>query len=115
MLTQWFERARFEYHPSNPDPYKVLLGLLGTEQSAERRGEAPFQPAAELDLPHAAAHRAALQNMESLGRPLIYRSDLQEIGDRYAQKFADEGLGGTALDELNEHLHQLPWYANAPI
>ncbi|GIV97013.1 MAG: hypothetical protein KatS3mg057_1670 [Herpetosiphonaceae bacterium] len=52
--------------------------------------------------------------MESLGRPLIYRSDLQEIGDRYAQKFADEGLGGTALDELNEHLHQLPWYANAP-
>ena len=31
VLTQWFERARFEYHPNNPDPYKVLLGLLGTE------------------------------------------------------------------------------------
>jgi uncharacterized protein YkwD len=30
-LTQWFERARFEYHPENPDPNKVLLGLLGTE------------------------------------------------------------------------------------
>jgi hypothetical protein len=28
---QWFERARFEYHPNNPDPYKVLLGLLGVE------------------------------------------------------------------------------------
>ncbi|GIV97014.1 MAG: hypothetical protein KatS3mg057_1671 [Herpetosiphonaceae bacterium] len=58
VLTQWFERARFEYHPSNPDPYKVLLGLLGTERSAERRGEAPFQPAAELDLPHARRARA---------------------------------------------------------
>ena len=31
VLTQWFERARFEYHPSKPQQYKVLLGLLGNE------------------------------------------------------------------------------------
>lgn len=31
VLTQWFERARFEWHPDKPDPYKVLLGLLGNE------------------------------------------------------------------------------------
>ncbi len=31
VLTQWFERARLEYHPNNPDPFKVLLGLLGNE------------------------------------------------------------------------------------
>jgi hypothetical protein len=31
LLVQWFERARFEYHPSNPDPYKVLLGRLAVE------------------------------------------------------------------------------------
>jgi hypothetical protein len=30
-LTQWFERARFEYHPENAAPYNVLLGLLGSE------------------------------------------------------------------------------------
>jgi hypothetical protein len=30
-LTQWFERARFEWHPENPAEYRVLLGLLGTE------------------------------------------------------------------------------------
>jgi hypothetical protein len=30
-LTQWFERARFEWHPQEPDSYKVLLGLLGSE------------------------------------------------------------------------------------
>lgn len=29
FTTQYFERARFEYHPNNPEPYKVLLGLLG--------------------------------------------------------------------------------------
>ncbi|HEY1013860.1 MAG TPA: hypothetical protein VGE07_14210 [Herpetosiphonaceae bacterium] len=31
VLTQWFERARFEWHPNNPDNFKVLLGLLGKE------------------------------------------------------------------------------------
>src|SRR5258708_1058903 len=31
-LTQYFERARFEYHPENNDPrFQVLLGLLGKE------------------------------------------------------------------------------------
>ncbi|MBN9389775.1 MAG: PQQ-dependent sugar dehydrogenase [Chloroflexi bacterium] len=30
--TQWFERARFEYHPENKGtPYDVLLGLLGNQ------------------------------------------------------------------------------------
>ena len=32
-LTQWFERGRFEWHPENPNEYKVLLGLLGNELS----------------------------------------------------------------------------------
>ena len=31
VLTQWFERARFEYHPDRPPEYRVLLGLLGRE------------------------------------------------------------------------------------
>jgi hypothetical protein len=37
LTTQYFERAVFEYHPDNPDPYKVLLRLLGAEE-IERRG-----------------------------------------------------------------------------
>ncbi len=32
VLTQWFERARFEYHPKNAPAYQVLLGRLGAEQ-----------------------------------------------------------------------------------
>ena len=31
VQTQWFERARFEWHPTQPDEYKVLLGLVGKE------------------------------------------------------------------------------------
>ncbi len=37
VLTQWFERARFEYHPDNPAPYKVLLGRLGAELAVGRK------------------------------------------------------------------------------
>ncbi len=28
-VVQYFERARFEFHPENPPPYNVLLGALG--------------------------------------------------------------------------------------
>ncbi len=31
VRVQWFERARFEYHPANPPQFQVLLGLLGNE------------------------------------------------------------------------------------
>ncbi len=31
VMTQWFERARFEYHPDNPSQFRVLLGRLGAE------------------------------------------------------------------------------------
>jgi probable HAF family extracellular repeat protein len=36
VLTQWFERTRFEYHPRNPAAYRVLLGHLGAELRSER-------------------------------------------------------------------------------
>jgi polysaccharide biosynthesis protein PslG len=47
-LTQYFERARFEYHPENKNnqPYDVLLTLVGNEVTEKRRGEAPFLPIA---------------------------------------------------------------------
>jgi hypothetical protein len=28
---QYFERARFEYHPENPAPYDILLGQFGRQ------------------------------------------------------------------------------------
>ncbi len=32
VLTQWFERARFEWHPNNPAAFQVQLGRLAAEQ-----------------------------------------------------------------------------------
>ncbi len=43
VLTQWFERARFEYVPTNPDPFKVLLGRLGAELYDVNAGTGPTQ------------------------------------------------------------------------
>lgn len=31
LIVQYFQRARMEWHPENPDPYKVQLGLLGSQ------------------------------------------------------------------------------------
>ena len=36
--TQYFERARFEYHPENQAPYDVLLGLLGMARFSVQHG-----------------------------------------------------------------------------
>ena len=40
---QYFERARFEWHPENRPPYDVLLGLLGRTITAGRENELPFR------------------------------------------------------------------------
>jgi hypothetical protein len=46
-LTQYFERARFEWHPDYAGTdWEVQLGLLGAELVVERRAEAPFKPIA---------------------------------------------------------------------
>lgn len=41
---QYFERARFEYHPENTAPYNVLLGLLGGEQYKAKYGGGTVSP-----------------------------------------------------------------------
>jgi hypothetical protein len=46
-LTQYFERARFEYHPEfEGTKDAVQLGLLGRESVAHRMDEEPFRPIA---------------------------------------------------------------------
>lgn len=43
---QVFERARFEYHPENPVPYRVQLGLLGRESLTPAVQKVPVTPTA---------------------------------------------------------------------
>lgn len=40
FVMQWFERARFEYHPENKPPYDILLGLLGNQLKKPTSAEA---------------------------------------------------------------------------
>ena len=43
-IVQYFERARFEYHPEYAGTFsEVLLGLLGNQLTEKRRNEPPFQ------------------------------------------------------------------------
>jgi glucose/arabinose dehydrogenase len=52
VLTQWFERARFEYVPENPDPYKVLLGRLGAEVYDPSGGATRYRQVQQPGWPH---------------------------------------------------------------
>ncbi len=43
-VVQYFERARFEFHPEYAGTFsEVLLGLLGNQLTEQRRSEPPFQ------------------------------------------------------------------------
>ncbi len=56
-LTQYFERARFEYHPEFAGTeYEVLLGLLGVERTTSRTSEAPFRPVGADKTPEGGFH-----------------------------------------------------------
>jgi hypothetical protein len=101
VLTQWFERARFEDHGAEG----VLLGLLGNETTITRRAEPPFLPVASRGQPSDAPSPVPT-DVQNAGRQLfdrtnqrrqtefgkaafIYREDLQAIGDRIAQEWTD--------------------------
>ncbi|WJW70110.1 hypothetical protein OZ401_004613 (plasmid) [Candidatus Chlorohelix allophototropha] len=40
FMMQWFERARFEYHPENQKPFDILLGLLGKQIKSSKSSSA---------------------------------------------------------------------------
>ncbi|MEO7913173.1 MAG: YbaY family lipoprotein [Roseiflexaceae bacterium] len=46
FLVQWFERARFEWHPDNTAAYRVLLGRLGVEVQSPPLDQTPVAPPA---------------------------------------------------------------------
>lgn len=48
-IVQYFQRARFEWHPENPDRYRVQLGLLGDEYLTANGGTAGGTRTAEQE------------------------------------------------------------------
>jgi hypothetical protein len=63
-LVQYFERARFEYHPEFAGTrYAVLLGLLGRTVTAHRANEGPFQPVGPSNVPGSRYYRETGHNL----------------------------------------------------
>ena len=116
-ITQYFERARFEYHPENGDPkFQVLLGLVGREILwPEARLRRYRQPRRWRNCPPRPDHCAEYPGHSGVD---TYGSDHQQCrlllqlgqracGQRAAnpdgsltvlQKFPDEATGNGAFD-----------------
>ncbi|HMQ33544.1 MAG TPA: hypothetical protein PKD53_22625 [Chloroflexaceae bacterium] len=72
IVTQWFERARFEWHPDNPEPHRVLLGLLGREAGpAEGVAEGPPGPSIYGVEINRGSVGASIGALPDLGRPPV--------------------------------------------
>lgn len=128
VLTQWFERARFEDHGANG----VLLGLLGNESTGERRAEGPFVPIAQPRDPlydYASRHLLELSNEQRRAKgmaDLTYRQDIQDYADQVTRDWTiarqQGGDDGKIFDDAQRYLNSLrPWagllvtVANRPI
>jgi uncharacterized protein YkwD len=97
-LTQYFERARFEYHPENAEPHRVLLGLLGREQYRGNAHQPNVQEAglAELLRSHPQQQRPAFAY-----NPILARVAHERAADMAARGYFGhtnpDGLGPNAL------------------
>lgn len=80
-LTQWFERARLEWHPENPDEFKVLRGLLGNEL-VSNPGEQPPPIAPAPPLPNFGAFGVEI-NRNTVGEVVAEARDAQLAWVRY--------------------------------
>jgi len=120
-ITQWFERARFEYYPENQGtPYAVQLGLLGREATASRTGEAPFSPIAAF--PDTPDHRffAATGHSLNSGFKAYWETHggLAQFGypisEEFTEKNQDTGQDYTVQYFERERFEYHPEFARTP-
>ena len=117
-LVQYFERARFEYHPEHAGtPYQVLLGQLGDEYArarglaAELRAPAPpitllgtatlaFAPASATGKNMRLAAAALDGQTVKPGQALSYNQALGEISARAGYLAAPAIIDGAIRDDI---------------
>jgi spore germination protein YaaH len=83
-LVQYFERARFEYHPESGS---VMLGLLGSQLTENRRDEYPFLP--RVAIPNSSERIYFAETAHSLGGPF----------KRYWETYGGLALYGLPISE----------------
>lgn len=134
VLTQWFERARFEDH----GPKGVLLGLLGNETTTTRRAEPPFLPVSAeqpappptgQDVQWVAQRIFQIFNEVRAEKglpPYAYRADLQPLANQAIAEWTEVRQAGGDDGAMMERYaaqftSQTPWAswqyaaANRPI
>ncbi|HYP20966.1 MAG TPA: glycosyl hydrolase [Chloroflexia bacterium] len=94
LQQQWFERARFEYHPELAPDHEVLLGHLGLE--ALKNAEAPRY---ELQVDYAPAPDGKLE----IGIAQGGESDDAGFFDNVREMGRDLGPGLVRLDNIFNH------------
>ncbi len=85
-VVQYFERARFEYHPEHPLPNRVQLGLLGREHYGKSSVGLPMRDQVQqvIELVNGVRREAAL--------PLLRTSPrLMQIAGQYSEVLAAQG------------------------
>jgi len=108
-VVQWFERARFELHPENDWPYRVLKGRLGHELApvaADPPGTPWAEPAPAAPAPAAPAPVVAAAAPEAPARLVIGAIGLD---------VATVPVGLDAAGEFIVPDHEAGWYIHSAV
>ena len=89
VITQWFERGRFEWHPNNPSGARVLLGLLGNEM----RGS-PAQQALKWFWPRVVPPELHVSPTKSRVSPIDWVLQLEQPHATQADVMISGGVAG---------------------
>ncbi len=109
LLIQYFEKSRIEWHPGNPEPYRVQLGLLGDELG---KRTAPI-PLSKIP----AANDPNCQYFEETGHSvcLKFRDYFQKFGgiDRFGYPIAEWTIEGDRIVQYFQRA-QMEWHPEKP-
>ncbi len=92
VLTQWFERARFEHHPDNAAEHQVLIGLLGSELLSDD----PVDPGTSVELTFITGEVSQPRHISKGADGALYVANAGMGGDTCIEVPLADGETGTA-------------------
>lgn len=111
LVTQYFERARFEFHPENAgSEYEILLGHLGTSAWERANGEVPeMNDTPQLDeQEHASRPQGAVDVTISVDRSQPESRSQLTLGVTHTQHSLDSWGDPGSVERGRELLSEMP-------